>query len=228
MNRQDRLVSVLGDLERKVSPYMPFSLLGVVQWSLDKVNAASLLDVGCGKGESMKFINRRRQFFTVGIDIFEPAIREAQRQGSHNEYVLCDVQKLPFRRKSFDIVLCMEVLEHLERKEGAILLQALEEIARRQVIVTTPVGQYKQDAFKGNPYQVHKSIWSPNELKQLGYKVRGVQIRGTNFTTGLLSHLPRLLRIPIHIAWYLAGPFVYFLPAFSGDMICSKKLDNAR
>jgi SAM-dependent methyltransferase len=223
MSLQDKLVTALGNLEQKVSPYLPFSLLNVVWQNLDKRDKASLLDVGCGKGEPMKFINRRRQLFTVGIDIFETALREAQMQGSHNEYVLGDVRKLPFRQKSFDIVLCMEILEHLERAEGFALLQALEEIARRQVIVTTPVGLYKQDAFDGNPYQVHKSVWSPQEMKRLGYKVRGVQIRGTNFTTGLLSHLPRLLRIPIHVAWYLAGPFVYFLPELSGDIICSKK-----
>lgn len=228
MNLQDKLISILANLEDRVSPYMPFSLLSVVRWSLEKGNKASLLDVGCGNGRVMKFINKQKRFFSVGVDIFEPAIREAQRQGSHNEYVLCDVHKLPFQGKSFDIVLCMEVLEHLGRNEGAALLRALEEIGRRQVIVTTPVGQYKQDVFNGNPYQHHKSVWSPQEMKRLGYKVRGVQIRGTNFTTGLLSHLPRLLRIPIHIAWYLAGPFVYFLPVFSGDMICSKKLDNPR
>ena len=228
MNRQDKLVSVLGNLELKVSPYLPFSLLGVVQWSLGKVNKASLLDVGCGNGRVMKFINKHKRFFSVGVDIFELAIREAQRQESHDGYVLCDVQQLPFQRKSFDIVLCMEVLEHLERNEGVVLLQTLEEIARMQIIITTPVGLYKQDAFNGNLYQQHKSIWSPNELKRLGFKVRGVQIRGINFTTGLLSRLPRLLRIPIHIAWYLAGPFVYFLPQLSGDMICSKKLDNRK
>jgi len=228
MSWQDKLVGILGNLETKVSLYLPFSLLGVVRWNLDKVNRASLLDVGCGNGRVMKFINKRKRFFSVGVDIFEPAIREAQRQESHDGYVLCDVQQLPFRGKSFDIVLCMEVLEHLERNEGAILLQMLEEIARRQVIITTPVGQYKQDAFNGNPYQQHKSVWSPSELKRLGFKVRGVQIRGTNFTTGLLSRLPKLLRIPIHIAWYLAGPFVYFLPELSGDMICSKRLPNTK
>lgn len=228
MNLQDKLVSALGDLEQKVSPYVPFSLLNAVQRSLDKWDKASLLDVGCGKGESMKFINRQGGFLTVGVDIFEPAIREAQRQRSHDEHVLCDVRKLPFQKKSFDIVLCMEVLEHLDKEEGTLLLQSLEEIARRQVIVTTPVGLYKQDTFDGNPYQKHKAIWSPTELKNLGYKVRGVQIRGTNFTTGLLSHTPKLLRVPIHIAWYLAGPFVYPLPELSGDMICSKRLANAK
>ena len=211
MNFQDRLVKLLCKLEQKVSPYIPFSLLNVVRRNLGK-RCKNVLDVGCGKGESMKFINKYKQFFTVGVDIFKPAIREARKQGSHNEYVLCDVRKLSFRRKSFDIVLCMEVLEHIDKEEGFALLQSLEGIARRQVIVTAPVGLYKQDAFDGNPFQKHKAIWIPSELKRIGYKVRGVQIRYTNFTTGLLSRTPRLLRIPIHIAWYLAGPLsIFFL-----------------
>lgn len=36
---------------------------------LDK-ESKSILDVGCGKGRPMAFLNRRHRFFAVGIDIF--------------------------------------------------------------------------------------------------------------------------------------------------------------
>lgn len=190
---------------------------------MDK-NAESILDVGCAKGEPMRFINRKKQFYTVGVDIFEPYIREAMRDPAHDTYVLSDARKLPFKKGSFDVVICMEVLEHLERNEGNALLQALAEIARKQVILSTPVGAHKQDSFDGNPHQEHKYVWSPQEMRQLGYQVRGGGIRGLGGKSGIQSPLPRLLHPLVNIIWVSSGPLTYFLPSLAGDMVCHKKL----
>jgi 2-polyprenyl-3-methyl-5-hydroxy-6-metoxy-1,4-benzoquinol methylase len=95
----------------------------------------------------MKFINRARNLYTVGLD--------AKKNNAHDDYVLCDVRHMPVKDKSFDVVLCIEVLEHLEREEGINLIRAMEKVARRQVILTTPVSEYEQHAYDDNPYQEH-------------------------------------------------------------------------
>jgi SAM-dependent methyltransferase len=220
----DRLIARVDERAWKARPYVPFTALNTVWRSLDK-QAQSILDVGCGQGGPMKFINRHKRFYTVGVDIFEPYMSEGKRQGIHDEYVLCDVRKLPFPRKSFDIVLCMEVLEHLEREAGLKLLASLEEIARKQVIISTPVGRYKQRPYDQNPHQEHKTIWSPNELKRLGYQVRGHGIRKIGGREGLVSRLPAIVQPLGYIIWIVAGPLVHFLPGLAGDMVCIKQLD---
>jgi len=191
----NKLLDKLDNFIRKARPYVPFTVLNTVRRSLDK-RAESILDIGCGEGAPMKSINRHKHFYTVGIDIFEPYINKCKRQGTHNEYVLCDVQNLPFHRKSFDIVLCMEVLEHLESEAGGKLLEAMEEVACKQVIISTPVGTYKQCSYDENPHQEHKIIWSPAELKKLGYKVRGHGIRNIGGRAGLISKFPKIIQPP--------------------------------
>ena len=156
----------------KARPYIPFTALNTVWRRLNK-RGKSILDLGCGRGEPMSFINRNNQFYTVGLDIFEPYLKECQKHRIHNEYCQGDVCKLPFRDKSFDIVLCMELLEHLDKINGEKLLGEAERVAKKQIILSTPVGPSEQDELllqDGNVFQVHKSSWQPSELKNLGYK----------------------------------------------------------
>lgn len=204
---------------------MPFTVLNTIWRSLDK-RAESILDVGCGQGEPMKSINRHKRFYTVGVDIFEPYLMQCRHQNTHDDYVLCDVRRLPFKEKSFDLVLCLELLEHLEREDGERLLQTIEKVARKQAIVSTPVSTYKQEPYDGNPHQEHKYVWSPTEVKRFGYKVRGHGLRNISGMSGIQSPLPRVLRPLVNIVWVLAGPFVYFFPKLAGDMACSKELGS--
>lgn len=53
----------------------------------------------------------------------------------------------------------------------------LERVARRQVLLSTPVGKYEQHPFDGNPYQEHKYIWNPKNLRAI--KLRSVGFRGS-------------------------------------------------
>lgn len=48
----------------------------------------------------------------VGLDISETAVKEAKKQGLNA--IVHDLQKpLPFDKNSFDLVICMDTLEHL-------------------------------------------------------------------------------------------------------------------
>lgn len=62
----------------------------------------------------------------MGIDIFRPYLEEVRRKGVYHDLILGDVRFLPFKEKSFDAVICMEVLEHLERQDGERLPLRLE------------------------------------------------------------------------------------------------------
>lgn len=210
-------------LAKRLRPRVPFTALNTVWWHLDK-KAFSILDIGSGRGEPMRFINRKGQFITLGIDIFEPYLREARRYETHDSYVCCDVRRLPFRSQSFDIVLCLEVLEHLKREDGQALISAMEEIACRQIIISTPVGEYEQHHLDGNPNQEHQAIWKPAELRKLGYTVRGHGLSRIGGERGLASRLPKILVPFTNILYILAGPFVYFAPGLGGAMVGIKKL----
>jgi hypothetical protein len=83
-----------------------------------------------------------------------------------------------FPEKSVDTVLLLDVIEHLEKKEGQELLEKTLRIARRQVIIFTPLGFVTQlhadtkDAWglDGGSWQEHKSGWLPEDFSD-GWEV---------------------------------------------------------
>jgi len=185
------------------------------------------LDVGCGRGRPIEFINRKGKLFSVGADIFRPYLLHCRAAGLHDDVVCCDVRYLPFPPDSFDVVLCGEVVEHLERVDGLPLIKSMEAIARRQVIISTPVGQCEQDACDSNPHQAHRSAWMPQDFRRLGYTVRGSGLRGMGGLSALAretSPLPEWLRLVANGVWMLATPFSYYFPRIGGAMVCIKNL----
>lgn len=219
-----KLSDFLGKWTFKLGRYIPLTGANTVWRGLDK-KGRSILDLGCGKGITMSIITRRRQVFAVGTDIHLPYLRECKSRGIHDECILCDVRMLPFKPKSFDIVFCGELLEHLEKEDGWRLIKAMEEIACRQIIITTPVGMYKVVKLGNNPYLEHKSGWYPDELKALGYQVRGSGLPTIiGGRQGLVSRLPEVVRRLWFILSALANPLVHFFPKLAGNMVCIKTL----
>ena len=205
--------------------YIPFSPLNVLWHNINKKNH-TVLDVCCGRGEPMSSINLRSKFYKVGVDIYEPDINKCKAQKLHDEYVKCDVRNMPFKDKSFDIVMCLSAIEHFEKEEAKNLLRSLERIARKQVIIMAPVGEWRHRNIDNDPnqFQRHKSVWSPKEFRELGYKVRGSELQKVFDEKGIYTHVPKIFK-PLHVlTWLIIGPFVYFLPGLSGQQICSKTL----
>ncbi len=209
---------------RALRSLLPLPSWWTVSRHMEK-RVSSLLDVGCGQGGPIDYVRSRRRLFAVGVDTFLPYLRGHLDRGTYEGLVRCDVRHLPFGAATFDVVFCGEVLEHLEEAEGREFLASMECVARRQVILTTPVGRCDQHAYDGNEYQAHRSAWTPSALRGLGYRVRGSGLRGFS---GLIarenSPLPELLRLLANAVWMVATPFSYFLPEIGGGMVCVKQV----
>ncbi len=216
-------VGRLWDGRWRLRGYLPFTNWNLVWRHLDK-QAETVLDIGCGKGRPMRFLNRGGGFLAVGVDSFEPYLEQCQREGSHGALVLGDATSLPFREKSFDTVLCLQVFEHFEKETAGLLLNQMERLARKQVIVTTDVGEFVQSkAIDGNPMQVHKYVWSVDELQALGFRVLGTGLRGHAGETGVLYRLPAPLRWLLGtMLGLVAGPVVYHHPRYAATALCIK------
>jgi 2-polyprenyl-3-methyl-5-hydroxy-6-metoxy-1,4-benzoquinol methylase len=120
----------------------------VVRWMIDRFYArleavvdplapGSALDAGCGEGETLARLDGRLPHdATAAIDLSEQAVRHAGDRIPWATASVASVTDLPFDDDSFDLVLCLEVLEHLSHPEAA--LDELARVSRGDVVVSTP------------------------------------------------------------------------------------------
>ena len=82
-----------------------------------------VLDAGCGGKLYFELPPNAR---LTGIDISEESARRNKRI---NEIIIGDLQSYPLPRKSFDIIICCDVLEHLPHPDRALqsLFEALDD-----------------------------------------------------------------------------------------------------
>lgn len=130
-----------------------------------------MLDLGCGPASPIQYCSVS---YSLGVDIYKPFIEISQRKGIHQDYLVSDVASVNFADKSFDAVVLIEVLEHLTKEDGALLLEKIEKWARKKIIITTPNGYLPQSALSENPYEVHSCGWSVDEFKKRAYKAYGI------------------------------------------------------
>lgn len=163
--------------DKKDKDLYPFKILLMawadpLPWVIDK-SGETILDLACGQGKPMQIIKARMNVKkTVGVDLFKPYIEEAKKAHIHDQYILQDIRNVEFKPKSFDIVLASHVLEHLSRKDAWKVLKNMERIAKKQVIIATPIGEHYHPAEDGNILQIHHSAFYPKDFIEKGYNVR--------------------------------------------------------
>lgn len=136
-------------------------------------NNWTILDAGCGRDSPLKHI--KNGSYKVGLDFYEPYIVQSKAKRIHNDYVIGDVKEMPFKDKSFDVAVSIEVLEHLDKDDGLKMIKEMERVAKRKIILTTPNGFLATyGGPKDNPREKHLSGWTYDELKKLGFKIYGL------------------------------------------------------
>ena len=188
---------------------------------------SSLLDLGCGYASPVRQFSRRLER-TVGVDVFAPYIERSRTAGIHSEYHCGDVLGVEtiFGPAAFDCVLAVDLIEHLEKPDGHRLLEVMERVARRKVIVFTPNGFVPQTGYDDNPFQAHRSGWEVAEMRKRGYRIWGVhgwrQLRGER---GQPRWRPRRLWGAVAL-W--TQPLVERHPQHAFHLLCVKDLSGVQ
>lgn len=85
------------------------------------IKPLKVLDVGCASG----FLTSRIAAFfpyseSFGVDSYKEAVKFGQKAYPHIKFNHADAHKLPFKNAGFDLITCIETLEHLENPKKAI------------------------------------------------------------------------------------------------------------
>ncbi len=140
---RDPMTDRYGNLQKHLNPNP------IQQWLLRRFHqrilelvrgtgARRILDVGCGEGFTMHELREGGvQAAMIGVDFSLAALAWSQAHHmAQSPLKVADVQHLPFRDHSFDLVLCLEVLEHLP--DSALGLRELLRVSRDYVLVSVP------------------------------------------------------------------------------------------
>jgi SAM-dependent methyltransferase len=125
-----------------------------------------VLDVGLGLGYGLNILAAKAEQL-AGIDLDAAAVERGKRIFAGHprvrEILAYDGSRIPFADKSFDVVTCVEVLEHVPDYEA--FLRELARVARRVVFLTTPNRQPEFTRPDGKPKNYyHLREWSQAEL----------------------------------------------------------------
>jgi len=188
--------------------YLAFSrylkICNLLKFHLKKRNI--ILDLGCGVGEYFKSFNLK-DYLVVGCDVEYLAL---QNRICNFNPVQGSTEMLPFRDKSFDLILFSEVLEHLSNPNKA--LDEIERISKHKglLIISTPLKNaiYEKQIYvsivvfivyiaqklcgRPIPQSEHISLHSFDELRQKLTK-RNLTIKKEYFTGFCLPFSVELL-----------------------------------
>ncbi len=123
-----------GGLSKKYFDNLYKPLISFVHDLPDK---ARILDIGCAYGFMLERFPQTFQKY--GVDVSEHAIGIAKKRLPQAQFKVVQVEKgLPFAKNFFDLVICNDVLEHLEKPE--LLLKHVKTVLKPGGIfyVTTP------------------------------------------------------------------------------------------
>jgi SAM-dependent methyltransferase len=160
--------------------------------------APLMLDMGCGTGFNMEYLRDKGYSHIVGLDYSTEALVFCQSRNL--PYLVCgDSTYPPLRHESFDVIMALDLIEHLEDD-----VQALQECARLlrsngSVIIFVPAFNFLwglQDEVS-----LHHRRYSAGELEQKLETV-GLRIDKLTYTNTFLFPLIWIGRTVLRLSGY--------------------------
>lgn len=99
-------------------------LVRIIYDVLPKLNIpanATVLDIGCGDGRVLKTLKKNSPLWRLyGVDVSEPNVEALVREGFNIYLTDVNLEKLPFQDNSFDLIMMLNVIEHLVDPDNAL------------------------------------------------------------------------------------------------------------
>jgi 2-polyprenyl-3-methyl-5-hydroxy-6-metoxy-1,4-benzoquinol methylase len=120
-----------------------------------------VIDIGCGSGGFLQLLAQREGHERLyGIDFSASSLTRCHRVMAEGGFVQSDIYHLGCHDESFETVICMETIEHLEHPDEA--MREVRRVCSRDglVIITIPNGPC--DGYVG-----HLNFWSEDEFRSM-------------------------------------------------------------
>jgi SAM-dependent methyltransferase len=148
-----------------------------------------MLDMGCGTGGVLRdWMDRNR---CAGIDRSELALQICARRG-FDVLARGDLTRLPFRGGSFDTVVLMDVIEHLEDDVGFLRRASEVCAAGGRIVIAVPAFQFLWSQHDAT-FQ-HQRRYSARQLEG-AVRAAGLEPERTTYTNSLVFPVAAVWRL---------------------------------
>jgi 2-polyprenyl-3-methyl-5-hydroxy-6-metoxy-1,4-benzoquinol methylase len=130
-------------------------------------HTGSLLDVSCGRGEFLKAARDSDLFDVVMGTETVPAL-------CNDSVIQAEITSLPFEVKSFDVVTCFDVIEHVLEQDIVPGLKELERVCRGTIIISAADYSDMWDGVEMHPSARPYSEWDKLFRETFSGRVRHV------------------------------------------------------
>jgi len=159
---------------------------------IDKRNHknSTLFDAGCGIGlTSMYLSNKFNKIYAV--DVEEQKIKEAKIIAKNNhikniEFGKVDVLKDTITSKTFDFVICFEVLEHVDNEEEFIY-KLSKLVKKNGIMILSFPSKTLLSRMAQKSLDHHKAGYSSDEIKKIAKKFKLKVVEEQSFGKGILG-----------------------------------------
>jgi hypothetical protein len=169
--------------------------------ALETHEFSTALDVGCSEGFLTNSVAEHFGVDAWGVDLSTTAVAKG-----HDRYKLplaaAEATRLPFADGTFDLVFSTEVIEHV--LDPALMIAEMRRVARKTVVVTTPISQSPDEHEPDFDLQDvgHINNFDRATVKQLfGPDAQLASFR-CNATLALIVAVGRYMPSPINDGFY--------------------------
>lgn len=112
---------------------------GTIRRMLGVQNGEVILDIGCGSGVQLRALELSSPGLLIGMDLNRNALHYAKGKNIRNtEFLIADAERLPFREKTVDRIICAEIIEHLHEPEQMIAESERVLKDSGKIVISTP------------------------------------------------------------------------------------------
>ncbi|MBI2621822.1 MAG: class I SAM-dependent methyltransferase [Candidatus Levybacteria bacterium] len=163
------------------------NFLNSVVKTIRPLNINSVLDVGCGEGFTLARLQKEKIGKEYeGIEYDGEAIELGKKLYPRLTIKKGDIYKLPYKDNFFDLVVCTEVLEHLENPKKAY--KELIRVSHKYILLSVPNEPFFtwqrlarfQNILEFGAHPEHIQHWTAGAFSKF-VKVRGVKLVNRKF-----------------------------------------------
>lgn len=153
---------------------------GQVRDELENSRKKEILNIGCGYDSAFVELEFNGHTF-INSDIIDSSLKYLQEKYHAKHCVVADINNLPFKDNSFDIITCIDILHHEEENLDQILIDIHKTLKSGGSL-------YLEDINAWGLFQFYKSIFLPKALHR--------KLRSFYHKLKKSEHIPAMYEFP--------------------------------